>query len=133
MNKQESKAFKPYNPGPKKELPPSRDLPKRLTRQSAPSALPAASPPPANEAPEKGEGAMEDTPMDEKEEPIQVELSVSKAFLRPFIPADPVTAPTQARPYRQLQRGSNPPHSQTCSFSHRFLQSSHHEHPPYSA
>jgi hypothetical protein len=49
MNKQESKAFKPYNPGPKKDLPPSRDVPKRVTRQSAPSALPVPSPPPAKE------------------------------------------------------------------------------------
>ncbi len=132
MNKQELKAFKPYNPGPKKDLPPSRDMPKRVTRQSAPSALPAASPPPAKETPEKGEGAMEDTLTDEKEEPVQVELSVSKTFLTPFIPADPVTAPTQARSYRQLQRGSNPPHSQTCSFSNRVFQSSH-EYPAYSA
>jgi hypothetical protein len=45
---------------------------------------------------------MEDTPKDETEEPIQVELSVSETFLKPFILADPVTAPTQARSYRQL-------------------------------
>jgi hypothetical protein len=77
MNKQESKAFKPYNPGPKKDLPPSRDVPKRVTRQTAPSALPVSSPPPAKESPEEEEGMMEDTPKDETEEPIQVELSVS--------------------------------------------------------
>ena len=111
MNKQESKAFKPYNPGPKKDLPPSRDVPKRVTRQSAPSALPGPSPSPAKETPEEEEGTIEGTPKDEKEAPIQVELSVSETFLKPFILADPVIAPTQARSYRQLQRGSNPSYS----------------------
>jgi len=111
MNKQESKAFKPYNPGPKKDLPPSRDIPKRVTRQSAPNALQVPSPPPANETPEEEERTMEDTPKDEKEEPIQIELSVSETFLKPFILADLVTVPTQARSYCQLQRGSNPPYS----------------------
>lgn len=82
MNKQESKAFKPYNPGPKNDLPPSRDMPKRVTRQSAPSAVPAPSPPPTKDTPEKKEeGMTEDTPKDEMEEPILVELSVSEKFL----------------------------------------------------
>jgi hypothetical protein len=93
MNKQESKAFKPYNPGPKKDLPPSRDVPKRVTRQSAPSALPAPSPPPTKDTPEKEEGTMEGTPEDEKEESIQVELSVSETSQEPFLPADPANSP----------------------------------------
>jgi hypothetical protein len=88
MSKQESKAFKSYNPGPKKELPPSRDMPKRVTRQSAPSAPAAPSPPHTQETPEKEEGITEDTPKDEKEEPILVELSVSESFLEPFIHVD---------------------------------------------
>ena len=84
MNKQESKAFKPFNPGPKKEPPPSRDIPKRVTRQSAPSALPAPSPPLTRESPEEEEGMTESTPEDEKEEPILVEPSVSETFPKPF-------------------------------------------------
>lgn len=130
MNKQESKAFKPYNPGPKKDLPPSLDAPKRVTRQSAPSAVPAPSPPPTKDTPEEEEGMTEETPKDEQEEPIPVEFSVSKAFLGSLIPADPVTAPTQASPHCQFQRGPYPPYPQTRSFSYCSLQGSH-EHPPY--
>jgi len=94
MNKQESKAFKPYNPGPAKDLPPSREVPKRVTRQSAPGALPAPSPPPTTETPEKESGMAEDTLKDEKEEPVPVELSVSETFLGPCIRANPVAAST---------------------------------------
>ena len=72
----------------------------------------------------------EETPKDEQEEPIPVEFSVSKAFLGSLIPADPVTAPTQASPHCQFQRGPYPPYPQTRSFSYCSLQGSH-EHPPY--